>query len=291
MPTEHPGLTKLVEKAVGLIHEVDQTYRRPAVLWSGGKDSTVMLHVLMMHAGLRWPVVQFRDPWFPRKWSWARWLAERWDLEVHDFPPMQQLVYEQDGKVALVSRYHVGGGQVLDMPKDVIEPDENVPAEEQLPSICGLIDFLGRPVGDCDWPFDAILIGHKDADRDPILGKIPLLSDRALLPGDGADAYFPMREWTDADIWDYTAVHDVPVDEHRYTKEGRASLAHNASNNDVLPACVRCMDRRPGAEDQVPCPKLGGRLVTNQWKRMPWLETLVAGYFEAERPPQPAAQG
>lgn len=282
------GLTALVERTGALVNEVVATYRRPALLWSGGKDSTALLH-LTRRMGLRLQVVQLRDPWFPEKWAWARWLTEHWQLEVHDLTPAHQLVYEQDGMMALVSRYHIGGGQYLDMPKDVAEYDARQPEEEQLPSICAVEDFLRRPCGEVEFPWDAVLIAHKDADRDPILGAIPLRSDRTRLPGAAADAWFPMKAWTDADVWDYLALHDVPTDPGRYDVPTRASRPGDRLNADVLPACVACIDRRPGAPATVPCPKAGMRHVPNISHAVPYLGTIVADYIAAERPPHQTA--
>jgi 3'-phosphoadenosine 5'-phosphosulfate sulfotransferase (PAPS reductase)/FAD synthetase len=36
----------------------------PVVLWSGGKDSTAMLHLIRYEVGANLPVIQWREPRF-----------------------------------------------------------------------------------------------------------------------------------------------------------------------------------------------------------------------------------
>jgi hypothetical protein len=167
----------------------------------------------------------------------------------------------------------------LMVPKNIVEPKPGQPY------LCGLADFLERPKGRFDYPWRGVLIGHKNSDEDQIAGKVPLHVD--VRPGaDGEpDAYFPLRWWTDKDVWEYTEECGLPVQGDRYAKgsdgtDGSApewrELEEKATNSDYWPACIKCIDRREG--DVVRCPKLGGMATQNVSSRVLYVD-IKPDYF------------
>jgi 3'-phosphoadenosine 5'-phosphosulfate sulfotransferase (PAPS reductase)/FAD synthetase len=60
----------------------------PCVLWSGGKDSTAMLHLIRHEVGAKLPCVQWREPRFRSRYAHSDRLAAEWDLEVYDWTPL-----------------------------------------------------------------------------------------------------------------------------------------------------------------------------------------------------------
>src|SRR4029077_5170244 len=111
-------------------------------------------------------------------------------------------------------------------------------------------------------PWDLYLHGHRSADVDDYIGPVPLKTQ--YVPAhDGYPAVaFPLKDWTDAQVWDYIRVHRVPTQADRYDREtGQLRPEHARHSNDYLTACVRCIDPREPA--MVPCPKRGGELVPN----------------------------
>ncbi|WP_224269654.1 phosphoadenosine phosphosulfate reductase family protein [Haloprofundus salinisoli] len=84
---DYPSLADKVEKAAELTATALEQYRNPAVMWTGGKDSTLVLYVVMEVArenGRDVPPVVFIDHFehFPEVTAFVdRWVDE-WDLEL-----------------------------------------------------------------------------------------------------------------------------------------------------------------------------------------------------------------
>jgi hypothetical protein len=68
------------------------------------------------------------------------------------------------------------------------------------------------------------------------------------------DYAFPLRHFTDEDIWHYHREFNVPINTKRYDeKSGFREFADLTFNNDHYHACTRCLDRDEA--EQVFCPK------------------------------------
>ena len=122
---------------------------------------------------------------------------------------------------------------------------------------------MGRLTGSISWKWDAVMIGHRDVDRDRFLGPLPLRAAHEPLPDGTPDLWFPLKHWSDREIWDYTRQHNIPVDWRRYSQEAKwedpawvPASVMSEGNNDCLHACVRCL-RRETAGQRVHCPQLG----------------------------------
>jgi 3'-phosphoadenosine 5'-phosphosulfate sulfotransferase (PAPS reductase)/FAD synthetase len=220
--------------------------RRPAAMLSFGKDSMVMAH-LIRNGSSTFPVdvIYHRDPWFPHKNEFADEIIRSWGMTVHDFPPMTAGVKVKPDMLELVARYSFGIREI-DIPKNVCRP-EDYPRRD---FICGLKDWIQRPKAFVmNYPWDTVFIGHRSADVDQFDGPIPLKSDTAK--GGGVNIVFPLRHWTDAELWDYIEKHSVPVQQPRYS--GKAEDRWHS--NDYTHACVACIDPREW-RPSVFCPKL-----------------------------------
>jgi hypothetical protein len=229
-------------------------YSNPVLNCSFGKDSSVLLHLLYFH-GIRMPVIYYRDPWFPHKNRFANRVIEDWNIECYDYPPIRVSLKHSPKMVALVSEYSIGPITTIAVLKNTIEyQDEDNPNKY----LCG-VNFLSRPCSTFNYPWDLALIAHKDCDKDEIYGPVPLHSSLVMCD-DGPDAYFPLREWTHDDIWDYIETFSVPYQEDRYDLEHRKEWDDKTYNSDWYPTCYRCVDKRiPG--ETVFCPKMQRDLV------------------------------
>jgi len=217
---------------------------RPAVMCSFGKDSMVLLHLI--REIVPWmPVIYHRQPWFPAKNEFADSVIRSMGLEVHDYPPAMCGVKYTKDRLELVARYPFGNAG-LDLPLNTEEP---LPRRD---FVCGLKDWLERPkTGAMSLPWTTVFIGHKSSDIDPMDGELPLRSDRVA--AGGIDIVFPLRDWTDADVWDYIEENKVAYDKRRYAN--RAELPDKWLNPDYIHACTKCVD--PRTQDlEVFCPKL-----------------------------------
>ncbi len=241
----------LIATANGAIDRVIETYRRPAFMCSFGKDSMVLLHLLRSR-GIRIPIIFHRDPWWPRKYAFADRVITDWELEVYDYAPFAVSLWEGKEIMAFTNFYQVGPlpAGVLRLPKNILPPE---PGKRFL---CGLNDVLRRPTGNFNYPWDCVLIGHKSSDEDQIAGKVTLHCDIKLGAGQTPDAAFPLRQWTDADIWNYTETHGVPQQSDRYYVKGRCEYKDKRANSDYAHVCIACVDRRE-KRPAVPCPRLG----------------------------------
>ena len=96
-------MNELINKTKEKANKWIKQWPKSAIFWSGGKDSTAMLHLLKFECGIDLPVVQFREPAFRERYVYSDKLIHEWNLEVYDYPPM---------KVALADGPDVNTGEM-----------------------------------------------------------------------------------------------------------------------------------------------------------------------------------
>ncbi len=231
---------------------------RPCVLWSGGKDSMTLL-ALARTVKPDIECVFLTLPWMRQKLSFAHRVQEAWGLTVHDMLPASITMCEGNGRVDVMETYPLKGeGQTLTVARGTES------AEDGQPFVCG-VDWLQRPKALGQFPFDLALHGHKNSDGDPLSGPIPLELD-VLQFVNGTETVFPLREWSDAEVWEYTMENNLPWDSGRYALDG-TPLPDKRMNSDYYHACFACC-RSDGAEF-VACPKRGGAQVNSLKDQVP----------------------
>jgi 3'-phosphoadenosine 5'-phosphosulfate sulfotransferase (PAPS reductase)/FAD synthetase len=248
-------LQNLVDETLTRAEYWLREFRNPVVLWSGGKDSTAMLHLLIFKLGVRLPCVQWREPRFRHRYAHSDLLAREWDLTLFDYAPGRIAI--QDGfdietgqpRFDFLKYYQWGHHSALVLSLGTEHPKEGEPY------LCGLTDVLQRPTGSFNWPWDAAFHGQKSADVDLIKGGVPLAQDVRRVD-DSPTQLFPMRHWTDDDIFDYLEAEGVPMDPTRYDRaSGKWGHKQDKSSNaDYYPICWNCVNRHLTAP--VWCPKL-----------------------------------
>jgi 3'-phosphoadenosine 5'-phosphosulfate sulfotransferase (PAPS reductase)/FAD synthetase len=237
--------------------------RRPAVLWSGGKDSTVLLD-LTRKAYPSIEVIHWKLPFLPQKYQHHHKVQESTGMTVHDWAPKSIALTHGNGRIDVCETYCVGDGEIK-----VMRGTESF--EEGKPWICGK-DWINRPKSQTEAQFDVLLCGHKSVDEDPITGAIPLEIDMKLV-GPGTQMWFPLRNWTDDDIAYYIKQNDISYDKNRYS-EDVVSIKDKHLNSDYVHSCFRCIDKRESAF--VHCPKYNikieniHRLVLHEEPVMPY---------------------
>jgi 3'-phosphoadenosine 5'-phosphosulfate sulfotransferase (PAPS reductase)/FAD synthetase len=255
-------MNDLIEQSVALIRVHAHKAKKPAAMISFGKDSMAMAWLIReallgMHGlngehfplthGYPIPVIYHHDPWFPIKHEFAELTARSWAMEIHDYPPLSTGVKTNENMIELIARYQLGS-HGCDLSKNVLPPE----AYPRRDYICGLRDWIARPTMTFQqYPWDMVFIGHKSSDVDQFEGHVPL-KDFTWEIG-GIKLVFPLKEWTDDNVWDLTERMGIPVQETRYI--GRKVSADKWYNNDYIHACTRCIDPREKAK-MVPCPKL-----------------------------------
>lgn len=230
-------------------------FNKPVVLWSGGKDSTAMLHLIRFKIGKNIPVVQWREPRFRHRYAFSDKLVKEWDLEMYDYAP---------SRVAMTDGYDIETGDIrFDFLKyyqwgkqsALILSLGTEPPKDGEPYLCAIDDIFARPTGSFNWPWDACFHGQKSADKDLIKGDVPLNQD-VRFTADSPTQLYPMKEWTDSDVFNYLESEGVEMDPTRYVKTD-GIWGHDpdkSSNADYYPVCWNCVNRHEGPS--VHCPKL-----------------------------------
>src|SRR6266403_478699 len=136
------NLEKKVSDTLEFIQTQLREYSYPVLNCSFGKDSLVLLH-LLYSAGIRMPIVYYRDPYFPRKNAFANLIIHNWCLEVHDYPPIRVSLKHGKEMVALVSEYASGPLSTIALLKNTIEYKDG---EDHRDYLCA-VNFLMRPCG------------------------------------------------------------------------------------------------------------------------------------------------
>jgi hypothetical protein len=238
-----------IQETTDFLFETIKQYRNPALYISFGKDSMAMLH-LALSRNIRLPIIYHRDPFFPRKNAFADQVISLWNLEVWDYPPVSVSLCHGKEMVALVNEYASGPSSRVSVLKNALEFKDGDNPDDFL---CGL-NFLMRPCGFINYKWDATFVAHKDVDEDQIFGVVPLQSN-IVYQDQGPDFVFPLKEWTHADVWDYTEEFKVPFQGDRYDIAHRCEWPDKTTNSDWYPTCIRCIDKRIQGQI-VFCPKL-----------------------------------
>ncbi len=266
-------LDQKIQRAKTLSRAVIRRALRPAVMSSFGKDSMVLVHLLRSE-GYRLPVIFHREPFLPRKYAFARKVTALWNLTVYDFPPLETAVQRKGDAWEIVNYYPAGLKPVM-LPTGLVPP-----AEGERP-LCALHDLYLKPTGTFNYPWDIVFVGHKSCDTDPIYGAVPLAADFARNIGSASGA-FPLRDFTDEDVWAYHGRFNLPIHHERYEQVDGAWRERDDKrhNPDYFPACWACMVPDGSA---VACPRLGGAQTANVSSQLRWAPRERHAYMQ----PQP----
>ncbi|MBP1987095.1 phosphoadenosine phosphosulfate reductase family protein [Halolamina salifodinae] len=87
-PEDYPSLQHKIEKAIEVTRTGLEEYENPAIMWTGGKDSTLTLYFVKEVAekhGLEMPPAVFLDHYqhFDELIDFVEHWADEWDLDVH----------------------------------------------------------------------------------------------------------------------------------------------------------------------------------------------------------------
>lgn len=257
-----------IERSCEIIETALKRHKNPCVLWSSGKDSMAMLHLIQFKLGHKLPVVCWREPWMPWKLEFTNRIIQEWELEAWDWAPSAVKLCQGNGRIDIMTYYQINTSY-SQPPQHVLVARGTEPPEEGLPYLCGLETFLARPLGTFNFPWDCMFHGHKSVDDDPLTGKVPLSVDMLSVDHAGTSVY-PLRDWTDDDVFDYHVEFNVPWDETRYDMKNRAVLKNDKFKNpDYYHTCLKCCD--PSNPAFVKCPKYNAE-INNVSHRLPWVE-------------------
>lgn len=216
------------------IQRITLDYKNPVILWSGGKDSMVMLNILRTRS---LPVILYRHPEFPEKYEFADRIIKDWGLDIYEFKPYTVRLQDVNGTTEMVWCYKLSESRFIMLPTNMLPIDEDKPFK------CGLT-FKADPTQIVNFPWDVMFIGHKSCDVDPTRGSVELHT-QLKVNEQCADLAFPLKDWTHEDIWEYSKEYDVPIQDTRYEQiDGKwQEKTDKTLNPDCLPICIRCVDK------------------------------------------------
>lgn len=243
------------------------------IAWSGGKDSMVMLD-LMKKADRLFPVVFFREPWQPWKYKFQDRIIREWGLECYTWQPVES-AFQQNGDEFEVQNAYYFNRTGITCPTGITKP---IDGEHW---VCSL-DILNRPKQPAiitNW--DNVWVGHKGCDSDPILGGDVGTRVGMKINGEQATAWYPLKDWSHQDVWDYIESNNLPYDEDRYEKVNGTwrEKEDRMYNCDYVHACTKCIDSRKDAPRFVNCPKFDTS-VMNISDKINWVKPIIPSYMK-----------
>jgi len=255
-PERIKELNYKIDEALRIVRAAYSQFKRPVLLWSGGKDSMVLLWLLREAFDELPAIICWREPWMPEKQAFVNFVIQQLNLTVWDYAPSGVALCRGAGRIDVLNKYQIAPGEYITLARGTERPDEAC----RRPFLCGVNTFLTRPTGTFNFPWDLMLIGHKNCDVDPQSGRIPLALDIKFHPGAPASV-FPLRHWTDKDILDYTRLYNVPHDTERYRINANGEWINSEdkrTNPDYYHTCFACCD--PDNDTVVWCPKLQAQI-------------------------------
>ncbi len=188
-----------------------ETATSPAILWSGGKDSTLLL-MAARQLGYNLPAVWFRDGAYNDD---IMQRVHELNLTLYSWAPANMYLLAHDGSVALISEFSING-ELLPMLTDVVGKKGGR---------CLAVETARTP--QLYMPFDLLLSGYKDCDNHWAAGNKLLYPEGLMLGQTRLTA--PIRHLTDEQVLDELAAMNISFHQR----------------DDRMPICSDCVAGKP----------------------------------------------
>lgn len=219
------SLSDKLDKARECIKHTLKAAKNPVLLWSSGKDSMLLLHLLREQSS-DIPLLWFRADLLPTQKQFAERIIKDLDLTVFGYPPAN--VYLMGGgNLTAVREYDIAGAR-LPVLSDVALSDQckHKASHQRMPRF--------------DYQWDVSFAGWKKTDSHPMVGDVDLDNLRF-----GSTTFAaPLKDFSDADVWEAIRQIGIPYDQARYDEK------KIERDPDSLLVCAECF-RRAGLELQI----------------------------------------
>jgi 3'-phosphoadenosine 5'-phosphosulfate sulfotransferase (PAPS reductase)/FAD synthetase len=265
-----------IDQAKAIIRMVAKHYKKPVVFTGFGKDSICNLH-LCRSLGFNWPVIFYRDMFFPQKYRYANKMICDWNLACYDYPPRTTGLFYRNGIFEIVKGYSIGFA-TLSFCAALYRPEFYIEGEY----LCAYQDLYLQPTcQNYDFRWDVGIMGFRYTESKPhSAGQSSELSWVNKHNIGSCDTVFPIRDWTNQEVYQYIVENGIPINTDVYeVKDGelvpkinpRTGEIDSTYNPDRRPACYECMI--PENPKTVLCPKkmcsVNNISRTVRWAEMP----------------------
>ncbi|MFH1532856.1 MAG: sulfate adenylyltransferase subunit CysD [Pseudomonadota bacterium] len=206
-----PDLKALENRTLYLLREIRAEARRPAVLWSMGKDSTALLHLCRkaFFGEIPFPVIHIDTTFkLPEMYAFRREVAERWNLDLHvatNRPELERGMDASRGAEACCSALKT-------------EPLKRIIVEHRIDALLLAIRRDEHGVRGKERVFSP---RDPDSRWDYLHQPLELWDSVPAIPVGGHLRVHPMLHWTEVDVWRYTAAEGIPVNPLYFSRDGR----------------------------------------------------------------------
>ncbi len=201
----------------------DYEAKSPVVFLSGGADSVVVLdEVIKHHPNIE--AVTFNQDFTKPQWQIIENLLDKYEVELHTFPPNQSYLIEREGRLAKVDEYGLNDF-LFPVVRDLVEGER-----------C-LHDLDPRRIENVPFPYDVVFVGTRKEDADPAIRPMA----QPVIKQHGITFVAPLWEWTKEQVLE--RARELPISKEFY-EQGKEEF-----DTGNLIACSRCY------QGQAYCPK------------------------------------
>ena len=180
---------KRVDSSLGLLEKSLAEVPNAVIAWSGGKDSTVMTHLVCVRFGAKLPVFSEKDDMdYPGEEAYVRALGAAWGLDL-------SIVYPD-----------ISPWQWLESHREQLRPGGDLHSRS-----AGLSKACFYPVVEaCNNGFDVVMLGLRAAESN-IRRHLRHSRGRFYELASGKHRLLPIADWTGLDVLAYAAAHDIEL--------------------------------------------------------------------------------
>jgi hypothetical protein len=246
-----------IEEAKFIINMAMKNYLKPIINSGFGKDSICVVH-LCKSMGINLDIMFHRDPYFPKKYRYANFIIDEWNLVCRDYPAYKCSLFFRNDTFEVTRHYQVGVGDLV-LVAMLYYPEKFIEGEY----LCAYKDIYLQPKGTFNYCWDVAFDAHRAAEKKPHSGMTEAGLEWINKHNIGSvDVAYPIWNWTDQEVYKYIRDNGIPVNTSVYEVKDDALVPKidpttgeidSTYNPDRRPACYECL--RPDRGRVVLCPK------------------------------------